>query len=102
MHIALLMLSLLLGLWPLAQAQDTCFCLHDRHDNWLRGCQRRLAPVNRQPEVFCQAKTDDLPTKLTDLKGWTEVKSGDDGCKPCAPLPDPAPKSPRGGEEKQP
>ncbi len=102
MPTALLTLSLLLGLWSLAQAQEPCFCLRDVNDNWLRGCERREAPVTRQPEVFCKTKADDVPTKVTVFKAWTEVKDGDDGCKPCAPLPDPVPGKIRGGEEKRP
>lgn len=102
MSTPLLLLSLLLGVWSLAQAQEPCFCMRDADDGWLRGCVRRAAPETRQPEVFCKAKADAVPTKVTNLKGWTEVKEGADGCKPCAPLPDPTPGSPRGGEEKRP
>lgn len=83
---------ILLTSLPGAMAQDTCFCLRDLHENWLRDCREiksGIAPV----KIICHdpnKRQDDSQTEqwahrtqMPSMAGWTRVEEGQQGCTPC-------------------
>ena len=67
-------------------AQDVCFCLRDRYDNWLRDC-REIKSGIAPAKILCHGPklaASEYRTQVPSLTDWTRVEEGQEGCSPCA------------------
>ncbi len=85
-----LTVGLILACLPVALAQDTCFCLRDAFDNWLRDCREVTVGFAPQPKIFCYDPQHKNRVEIPSVQGWERVLEGAEGCTPClyqAPSP---------------